>query len=191
MKKLFIIAIALLGIIMTTKAQGTQFGFKGGLNVASLTGDVSEDFKSRTSFHFGIVTEIEISEGFTIQPELLYSAQGAKDKVNDEALKIDYLNMPVMGKYYVTEFLNVEVGPQIGFLLSAKSEIDGADNEDIKNSIKDIDFGLNFGIGYKLNGGLNFGARYNLGLSNMDDEVKSDEFKVHNGVFQISMGYYF
>ena len=53
-----------------------------------------------------------------------------------------------------------------------------------------IDFGLNFGLGYKLDSGLNFGARYNMGLSNIND-TDDDDDTIKNGVFQISLGYFF
>ena len=53
-----------------------------------------------------------------------------------------------------------------------------------------IDFGVDFGIGYKLEGGLNFGARYNLGLTDINDEYEEGG-TYKNGVFQISLGYFF
>jgi hypothetical protein len=90
-----------------------------------------------------------------------------------------------MGKYYVTKGLSLEAGPQIGFLLSAKN-----DNTDVKNSFKTFDFGVNFGLGYKLENGLNFGARYNFGLSNINN-LDDSSSKYKNGVFQIYVGYFF
>ena len=48
---------------------------------------------------------------------------------------------------------------------------------------------LNFGLGYKLDSGLNFAARYNLGLSNLAKDSGNE--KINNGVFQLSVGYMF
>ena len=45
-------------------------------NFATLGGD-TEDLDGLTSFHVGGVAEISFSEKFSVQPELLYSAQGA------------------------------------------------------------------------------------------------------------------
>ena len=193
MKKLLLTAVIAVISIVSINAQ--EFGAKAGVNFASLNGD--EDFDGRTSFFVGGVVEFEISESFSIQPELLYSSQGAKSSFSEEGfdfestIKLDYLNIPIMAKYYVTEGLSIEAGPQVGFLLSAKAEVkeDGeSDSEDIKDELKSVDFGLNFGLGYKLDSGLNFGARYNLGLSNVPDE---DDFDLKNGVFQIAIGYFF
>ena len=193
MKKLLLTAVFAVITIVSINAQ--EFGAKAGVNFASLNGD--EDFDGRTSFFVGGVVEFEISESFSLQPELLYSSQGAKSSFSEEGfdfestIKLDYLNIPLMAKYYVTEGLSIEAGPQVGFLLSAKAEYkeDGeSDSEDIKDELKSVDFGLNFGLGYKLDSGLNFGARYNLGLSNVPDE---DDFDLKNGVFQIAIGYFF
>ena len=189
MKNIFFIPMFLFGIgTAQVEAQDVQFGLKAGVNLATITGDVSGDFDSRTSFHLGILSEIEISEMFSFQPELLYSSQGIKDDIFDEKIKLDYMNIPLMGKYYISEGISLEAGPQIGFLLSAKSDIDG-EEEDIKDSLKGIDFGLNFGLGYKMNCGLSFGARYNIGLSNFNNEDGLGSVK--NSVFQISVGYFF
>ena len=168
-------------------AQNVNFGIKGGLNLASLTGDVS-DLDSRTSIHIGAMAEIEVSEVFSVQPELLFSSQGAKDSEFDEELRLNYLNLPIMAKFYPTSGLSIEAGPQVGVLLSAQSEFDG-EEVDVKDAISDLDLGLNFGLGYKLDNGLNFGMRYNVGVSNVSDE--DSDFKVRNGVFQLSVGYFF
>lgn len=193
MKKLFLI-IAVIFLCSNVTAQesntsddGIKFGVKAGVNFATLTGD-TEGIKSRTSFHVGALVEIPISEKFSVQPELMYSGQGAKDESSDDEIKLDYLNIPIMAKLYVAEGFSIEVGPQVGFLLSAKEEFDGQ-SDDIKDFVKGTDFGVNFGLGYKMETGLNFGARYNLGLSNINDFGGDDSVK--NGVFQISIGYMF
>ena len=190
MKKLLLSSV-MVAIGFTVSAQ-TSFGAKVGLNIASLSGDDVSDLDSRASLHIGGVAEFEISEKFSFQPELLYSAQGAKISEDgfDATFKLDYINIPLIAKYYVTDGLSIEAGPQVGFLLSSKLkvEFDGeSETEDIED-MSSIDFGLSFGLGYKLESGINFGARYNLGLSNISEEDDSD---VKNGVFQISVGYFF
>ncbi|GAL64444.1 outer membrane beta-barrel protein [Algibacter lectus] len=90
-----------------------------------------------------------------------------------------------MGKYYLTKGLSLEAGPQVGFLVSAKQ-----DDVNLKDSYKGLDLGVNFGLGYKLDNGLNFSARYNVGLSDVND-VDSFNDKYKNGVMQVSIGYFF
>lgn len=199
MKKLLLSVIAMTAFTLSLGAQETTFGVKAGINFANLGGDADGD--AITSLHAGGVVEIGISEKFSFQPELLFSAQGSKSEYNEDGfsaedkLKLNYINIPLMAKFYVAEGFSVEAGPQIGFLLSANAEgketFEGGSisyEQDVKDSVKGTDFGLNLGFGYKLEGGLNFGARYNLGLSNVSEE---DDAEVTNGVFQISVGYFF
>lgn len=168
-------------------AQGVHIGAKAGLNFATIP-DLN-DPTTRTSFHLGALAEFSISEAFSIQPELLYSSQGAKDASDDdEQIKLNYLTLPIMAKYYVWEGLSLEAGPQIGLLLSAEREDDG-ETEDLKDISKSTDIGLALGVGYKLPGGLHFGARYYFG-SDIND-IEEDSGKVKNSVFQLSVGYFF
>jgi len=201
MRKLLILTAIILFGFKSVNAQDVNFGAKAGVNFASFLGDKDHNDKTRTAFHVGLVAEFMISDDFSFQPELMYSAQGGSyenaqdgEGLYDGTLKNDYLNVPLMAKYYVAEGFSLEAGPQVGFLLSAKDDWEDvqtgeSDTEDWKDFYKGIDFGVNFGVGYKLEGGLNFGARYNLGLSNIWDD--SEDFKTQNGVIQVSLGYFF
>lgn len=191
MKKFILLAaIAVFGF-WNINAQDVKFGVKGGVNFATITGDETQGVDSRTAFHIGGVVEIGISEKFSFQPELVYSSQGAKgsDEGFDIEIKYDYLNIPLLAKFYVADGFSLEAGPQVGFLLSAKGEIQGI-SVDIKDFTKGIDFGLGVGGTYKLDSGLNFGARYNLGLSDINDDPEISE-KNQNSVIQLSIGYFF
>ena len=211
MKNLFLFVFGVFGFIITSSSQNIDFGVKAGVNFATITGDYTDDVKGRTAFHIGAVAEVEINEIFSIQPELLYSAQGFKTEYKDSGsdwsekdevtVKLDYINVPIIAKYYVIEGLSIEAGPQIGFLISAEQDYkytytdagetySESGTEDVKEYLKTIDFGLNFGVGYKMKNGLNFGARYNLGLSNIND-IEGIDDKNQNSVFQVSVGYWF
>ncbi len=179
MKKLLLI-VFVVALTYNMNAQ-TTFGVKAGVNFASAGGDDADGLDSRTSFHVGGVATIGVSEKFSIQPELLYSSQGASEGSDD--LKLDYLNVPVLAKIMVAEGFSVEVGPQIGILLSAD-----ADGEDVKEFFKSSEFSGAIGLGYQMETGLNFSARYTLGLGNIAD-VDDGDWK--NNVFQVSVGYSF
>ena len=194
-KLLLLVAVATFGF-SNLNAQDIKFGVKAGANLASLNGDL-EDLKSKFSFHIGGVVEIPITDKFSFQPELLYSSQGAEydDGLDfggislNAKINLDYLNIPLMAKYYVIENLGLEFGPLVGFLISAEEDYDG-ETEDLKYNLKSIYFGLAAGASYNLDFGLNFGLRYNLGLANIND-FEGDDDKISNGVLQISVGYMF
>lgn len=188
MKKCIVFVVIVICGYTITNAQDVRFGAKLGLNLSTLPPELTE---SRTSFHLGGVAEISISDVFSAQPELLYSGQGSKDQDDsddNEVFRLDYLTLPVLGKYYVTDAFSIEAGPQLGFLLSAEVE-DNGETADIKENTKSTDFGFAFGAGYKLENGLNFSLRYSFGSNVNDIDEDPEEFK--NRVFQISVGYFF
>ncbi|MEO6174773.1 MAG: porin family protein [Flavobacterium circumlabens] len=200
MKKIIFTAAAVIAFAFSN-AQETKFGVKGGVNLSTLTGDV-EDATSKAGFHVGGFAEFKISDKFSIQPEVLYSTQGAKEKgqvdfngaVYDVEMdyKLAYINVPILAKYYVAEKFSLEAGPQIGFLVSAKGEATVGGNsaeDDIKDSFESIDFGVDFGAGYDFTENLSVGLRYNLGLANLAKDA--EDYKIHNSVFSLSVGYKF
>ncbi len=140
------------------------------------------DLDSRTSFHLGLIGEIMVAENFSVQPEVFYSAQGAKS--DDVTLQLDYVSVPIMAKYFVAEGLSLEAGPQVAFNVKAQWEMDG-ETEDI-DDVESVNFGAGLGLGYQLPQGIFFQARYNLGFSEI---VQDSDMK--NNVMQLSVGYFF
>jgi opacity protein-like surface antigen len=203
MKKVLFIAVVVLLGLGNVNAQEVKFGTKVGLNLSNFTGDL-DDSDSKIGFNIGAFAEISLSDKFIFQPELLFSSQGAKFEESDnnfsseETLKFNYLNMPLMIKFAASDKFALEFGPQLGFLLSAKSKFeqtfDGetfSEEVDIKDSVKSIDFGLNFGASFDVSENIMIGARYNLGLSDITDGEDDEDFNVQNSVFSFSVGYRF
>jgi opacity protein-like surface antigen len=122
------------------------------------------------------LVDFTVSEKFHVQPELMYSTEGASDDAG-----IDYLRLPIMAKYYVMEGLSLQAGPEIAFKIAAQEDL-------VDEATKSLDFGLGFGAGYELSNGLMFDARYNLGLANISDV---DGFDFGNAGLQIGLGYRF
>jgi opacity protein-like surface antigen len=133
-----------------------------------------------TSFHFGALLEVKVFENFSIQPELLYSSQGAK--VNEENVKdinFNYITVPVLAKFYlISEKLSVEAGPQFSFLID--------DNLEETLESKSFDFAAVGGLGFQFTENFFAQARYVAGLT---DTTKDAEIK--NRVIQVSLGYRF
>ena len=207
MKKIILSTLLLLAFGFTY-AQKAQFGLKGGLNSSTFVGDTEGmDFKSRIGFNIGAFAAIELSEKITLQPEILFSTQGAEAEnveafvngsiyTGDVKFNLSYINIPVMFKYYVADKFNLEAGPQIGFLTSAETSttLDGFDqtvDQDAKDYFESVDFGFNLGAGYDFTKNVSAGIRYNIGLSNVLKKQQGDNSESQNSVFSISMGYKF
>ncbi len=202
MKKLLLIVCIFSGILSNAQEDTIKFGVKAGINIASLSGNVAvtQDQFNRVGLQIGVLSEIPITEKFAFQPELLFSSQGAKyDPIEngilvEQTIKLDYLNLPLMAKYYIFKGVSIQAGPQIGFLLSANNNVEspGIDTEtDIKDETSGVDFGINFGLGYQLPLGIFVDGRYNLGLSDTNDANDNNAPKATNAVFQFSLGYKF
>ncbi|TBW25763.1 porin family protein [Gramella sp. KN1008] len=204
MKKLILATAVIFGVFYSAHSQTTHFGFKAGVNFASIGGEDVDEFDGRTGFHAGILAEFMITEQFGIQPELLYSMQGAESEYSESGItekgkiKLDYINIPLLAKYYVTPALNFQLGPQLGFLINSEGEYEVSfqgetmsETIDLDEEVKNIDFGISGGLGYKLNSGIFFNGRYTLGIIDINEENEFDGDGNQNNVFQLSVGYMF
>jgi hypothetical protein len=190
MKKLFVLFLS-AGAFFSANAQ-VQFGVKAGANFATLTGSASDGAKTKVDFNGGAFAHVPLFNSFFLQPELVYSGQGAKATENEEDFTVNqsYLNVPVLFQYRHSSGFFAETGPQIGFLLAANVKA-GGQSQDIKSSYKSTDFSWAFGLGYmipSISAGID--ARYNMGLTNIAaEEVAGQSLK--NSVYQVGIFYVF
>ncbi|TXE09011.1 PorT family protein [Gelidibacter salicanalis] len=182
MKKIMIVAvIVVLSCSQYGHAQDINFGAKGGLNLANLNGAM-DNRGNMVNFHVGVMTEFVFRRGlFGIQPELLYSRQGANSG-SVYITSLDYISAPIMFKFFILEKLSLDIGPQTSFLIYDKHEHSEKPNFKKETGANPIDFGLNIGIGYNLDRYLFAHIRYNLGINTVYGDFK-------NSVVQFSLGY--
>jgi hypothetical protein len=148
-----------------------QIAIRAGVNIANANtnnSDPDTDFKSRTGIHAGLMFGVPIMERLVFRPGILFSQRGTRlfDSGNEEGtLKFDYIDIPLSLILYTKsgrEGLFLEAGLNAMFLSSGK-----ADNENIKEQLESMDYGLLVGGGFALGGGLSLGFNYNFGLSNV------------------------
>lgn len=180
MKKIILTAVVIFTVNILIAQNHTEFGIKGGVNIASLNFENNSDFSSRTSFHLGGLAHIHLSKQFAFQPELMYSGQGADHAVGN--IKLSYINVPLLGQYMFGPGFRLETGPQLGFLAGAKVG-DSEANDDFKT----FDLSWAFGVGYITTSGFGLDARYNLGLT----DTRENNTNVKNSVWQLGVFYQF
>lgn len=202
MKKInILLATIFLSVICVSQSHaqlGFQLGVKGGPNFSNIKTDVSTE--GQTGFHAGAYAMIKVSK-IGIQPELLFSSLSSElssGNVTSE-FKSSYVNIPIIVKIYLVGGLNLQVGPQFGF--NTFSEVTAAaggisTSVDVQDELKSSDVSLAIGAGFDLPFGLNLTARYNLGLSDINDTLDLDidpatNDELRNQVFQVSVGYAF
>jgi hypothetical protein len=183
MKKLLFV-IAFFVAVQSASAQSFSIGPKAGLNFSNYTGgDIESD--ALVGYHLGGIINYGFGKVFSIQPEVLFSTQGAK--VNNAGtksdFKISYVTVPVMLKFKTNGGFYVEFGPQVGFRTSTDIP-----DQTINNFAKNLDLAAAGGIGYQSPIGLGVGVRYVAGLSKVGDfsgQNIDPDFK--NSVIQASL----
>lgn len=176
-------------------AQDAAFGVKGGVNLSTFNIDDAEaTYDSRTGFHAGVFLRGKFNK-VAIQPELLLSTLNSDIRSSIFGTAQDrftYLTIPVMVKLYPVGGLNLQLGPQFGFLLDGERKYDtffGAGSADIKDHYKSSDISLAFGAGYDFNFGLGLDFRYNLGIKDINNAANGEDIK--SRVIMISLGWNF
>ena len=190
MKTILSVALATILFTTTATAQNVNIGIKGGLNITNLNDDNGTTYDSKIGFNVGLLGHIHLAPQLALQPELLYSLQGAKYTVSnlETNINLGYLNIPLNVQYMFDNGFRLQAGPQIGLLMNAKSETNNV-KTDIKDNLKTVDFGVTAGLGYvHPASGFGVDARYNLGLSDISE---SDASKLTNRGFQIGVFYLF
>ncbi len=201
MKKMIILVVALFTLIAVLPATAqVNFGVIGGLNLANLSvdPDAGVDISNRTAFGIGGILSFGVGETLALQLEPMFLQKGAKLKLSDQGftleaeIKVSYIEVPAMLKFAFGSGDTkpyVMAGPTVGYLLSAKVK-DDMEEQDIKDDVKNIDFGLAFGGGVSLPMGNNtffVEGRYSLGLSDINDD-SSDDTEIKTKGIQIMAG---
>lgn len=202
MKKKILSMVVLMSTSLCTFAQNGvgewSFMPKVGLNLATMTND--DDAKTRSAFtvggEFGYVASPNVALSFGA----MYSQQGCKAKFQgiDGTIKMDYINLPVIAAYRVTDNLSVKVGLQPGFLINDKVKISSNGvtaevglEESYKSAGMDVtlnsfDLSIPIGISYDFDK-IQLELRYNAGLTKVLSTPSGDGTK--NSVIQFTIGY--
>ena len=179
------------------------FGVKGGVALSGYAGDDTEDYASKLGFHVGGFATMQLIDMLSLQPEVLFSALGAKGDVSGASGKykenLSYIEIPVLVKFYppisLPVALNIFAGPSLGINLSGKYTASGdyetligddkGDLEDLGADLKTVVFGLSIGAGVDI-GKIVVDARYSMGLTSADEDLD-----IKNSTFSVMAGYRF
>jgi hypothetical protein len=209
LSKILLLSLVLSSFSLYTFGQKSQFGFKGGLNLSNMTVEGNDDSNLKAGFHAGVFNKIGITESFSIQPELLYSAKGFKLNYDESEIadgetqfNLNYIDVPVKLVFNLSPDFEFQLGPYFSYLASANVDTDAevldffnidSTGELDRDSFNAFEFGLTGGLGFTLDP-LVVGFNYNLGLTQVakDDEptetILSD---AKNRVIQVYVGILF
>lgn len=205
MKKFTTLCLSLL-FAATSFAQTEPGTFtllpKVGLNLSSLTKSEFE-MDMKAGFCGGLELNYQLNKSFSLTLGALYSQQGCKRSENDfkATVNLEYINVPVLFNFHITNGLVAKVGVQPGLLLSDKTHIErkGESGEiyfrdyvriypEYKNTkMRDYDIAIPFGLSYEFSN-IVLDARYCPGIVSLFDHW---DLTNKNSVFQFTLGYKF
>lgn len=209
-KHLVMLSVAALGLSAARGATAQvaipkpSFGIIGGINVAKLSnvGDLTGDAMSvsnRTGFDGGLFVTLHFTQSFAIEPEVLYSQQGAKadDGEGDEGtLKVDYINIPVLLRFDLPSASTpihpfIVAGPAASYQVKCDVSSAGVSGscDDIFEGVakKSFDYAAVGGAGVEFNLGgtaLSVSGRYTYGFNEMfqNSSVKNRYWSILAGI---------
>ena len=212
--KLFLTLAVSLAVASVSQAQ-TSFGIRGGVNLFNINGEdgSGNDLKNKlkVGFNAGVNAEIPVGIDFYLQPGLLFSQKGAKNKDNDDQINISYVEVPV-NFLYKPELgagkLLLGFGPYFGVAVGASFKPDGGgDDVDFKFKsdltladavsgtpyLKRFDAGGNLLVGYEFANKLSFQLNAQLGMLKINPTIEGEDdgTKWKNTGFGLSLGYRF
>ena len=189
-KSIFLSFFLLIFIVIGARAQFFDLGVKAGANIFKIGGQsFSQQF--RFGYTLGGFVNLNLSKKWGIQPELLWSQTNTQTSdnfnmiyggVTGQDISLNYLSVPILLTYRPIPLLSFQAGPQFGMLITQNSNL--FDNG--KNAFKKGDFSILAGAQLNL-GHLIAGARYMIGLTNIDDIDNQDNWKSQG--FQIYVGF--
>ena len=156
------------------KAQVT-FGLKGGPNLSYMSIEKGINY----SFHAGAFSEMALNDFFFLQPELLYSGKGTTPRymsAYDLECKLQYISMPVLVGWNVTDHLAILSGPELNYLLEGSSFTYDDTKSVSAENFASWDLAMDFGLTYRISKKFKVEVRYSLGLVDVIDIMFSDIF---------------
>lgn len=182
-------------------ARRASYGLVAGFNFANVGGADAQGSRTRTAFIAGAYAAWPMASGFSFQPSLLYSMEGAKTSGDvDLTVKLNYIRLPAMLRYTWpvagTTRPFVALGPSFGYQLtcdlsgsnngvSASASCDAFAAPDGSQRKKfDVSGRVEAGLDFAMSGRkFTIGGAYSYGFT---DVVK--EGSVKNRVFSVLLG---
>ncbi len=169
MKRLLFL-ISFLAISLPSFAQGFGGGLFAGISTSQMLGDDIGGFH-KAGFYGGGFTDYRFTPMSALQLELSFLQRGSKQTPTEDNgflsryYNLNYIEFPVLYRWYGIKNMNLEIGPSISYLISS-IEKDNAGELTSPVEFNNIDLSLAVGLSYYLlrSKKLEVNARYSLSL---------------------------
>ncbi|MES2651393.1 MAG: porin family protein [Bacteroidota bacterium] len=204
MKKIFILAIALLSTAGIANAQSTdkpiKLGIKAGANFSNIIkDDGNNNFKTDylVGYHAGVTLDIKLLENLAFTPEALYSTKGYKStsSFGEFTQTTHFIDIPILASIKLGGGLNLVAGPQVSFLMSTTNKFETGFGtaeqqivEDDADRFKKSLAGGVIGFRYDFSNKVGINGRYALDFQKNNENGTSQTPEFKNQVFQVGLG---
>ncbi|MBN2286172.1 MAG: PorT family protein [Tissierellales bacterium] len=220
-KMAFFFTLLILGYFANfSLAQGiSSKGVKAGVNFASVHAeDTVGEIRTIAGLAISGFLTYSVNNIFALQPEVMYTKKGYSEVIEGTTTSkitesLNYLEIPLLCIFSLSDKVNLFVGPSISFFTSGQTELElsrlkgmtylGSDTEDIKSSdIISPDYSAILGGSFS-SGKLVIDIRYSMGLKSIYPKIDMSDlsydlntnvdvdFDYKNRVIQLMLGYCF
>ena len=190
MKKILMIAVMAV-CCLTANAQKMRHGagqitiqpmigfsvgtFRGEYSSATISGN-----KARVGLAIGAEAEYyTTTDWFSLSAGAKYEQLGWEWK-NASAVKLNYINIPIMANFYVAKGFALKIGLQPGFLVG----------DNVEGECKSFNFSIPVGLSYEFKNGITLDLRGGYSLTRVD-KFDGDDFKYYTDGGSLTIGYKF
>lgn len=175
--KIFIIAIVTFFWVLNIEAQNISYGITYGLGISIAHSFNTSDYSSADPFFHPVASfnvdgfiEYKLSKSWALSAEAGFIRKGgASDNFQRHMaiayLRLNYIHMPIMAKYYATKWLSFSIGPEFAYLLNSSESLTfySSGLTDFRDDAFEISamIAMNFSISRMFD----LGFRYNHGLT--------------------------
>ncbi|MBC7850115.1 MAG: PorT family protein [Chitinophagaceae bacterium] len=195
MRKILIVLLILAAGQFALAQPGGRFGVKGGTNLYFLKASNNRqlDYRNpRAGFVVGVSYELALNKMISIQPELNYSTQNAREDYFGSKLNVSYTQIPVLFQFHPTVRNKLYAGPQVSFLGTAKTTAQDGTKTGISNQLNQTDFGVAFGVAHlPAQSGISVDVRVYQGMMNVYKAEYDNGLKTRNLLVSLTVGYLF
>lgn len=181
--KIIIAIVLFISATQLTFSQGKsdfKLGIKGGVNFSNISTNNTSQNKALTGVNFGVFAKLPITNSFAIQPEMYFTTKGSELTYQNvfvdgtAQFDLNYIEVPVLAVFKITDNFNFHVGPYASYLLSSNVKNVSDVSFNFENNINSGDFrkfdtGIAAGFGFE-GKSLGIGVRYNFGLVTVGEE---------------------
>lgn len=162
-----------------------RFAFQAGVNISNMNFNkgepppaayVNPDWKPGITL--GFLLRIPLMKNLFLQPEYAYTQRKGSDKSIATDYSLNYISMPVLLNYKIMQGIALVAGPQLEFLVNAKSN-DHTSSNNITHDTEERGIAVTAGVELEIKKIFIFSARYLQGLNHIGIGQRSNlkEFK--------------